>query len=41
MKKHISLSTVLTVLVIGMIIAISFSSCLVYAHPYHGHYHHW
>ena len=41
MKKQISFSTVLTVLVIGMIIAISFSSCLVYAHPYHGHYHHW
>ena len=35
MKKLINL------LIIGAIIAIGFSSCVVYAHPVHHYYHHW
>ena len=26
---------------IGLIIATGFTSCVVYAHPYHHYYHHW
>lgn len=27
--------------IIGFIVAAAFSSCVVYAHPYHHYYHHW
>lgn len=32
---------IVKLVVIGLIIAAGFSSCVVYAHPAHPYYHHW
>jgi len=31
----------LKLVLLGLIVAVSFSSCVVYAHPYHHHYYHY
>jgi hypothetical protein len=34
-------TTWVRLVLIGLIIATGFTSCVVYAHPYHHYYHHW
>lgn len=34
-------TTWVRLILIGFIIAAGFTSCVVYAHPYHHYYHHW
>lgn len=32
---------IVKLVIIGFVIAVSFASCVVYAHPYHHYYHGW